>query len=210
MGSRTLIVFAKAPKVGRVKSRLARDIGYLGATLWYRRQLAGLLRELGDDRRWRCHLFVSPRTAVRAWPWPSGWRIHGQADGDLGQRMLAALRRFGTGQAVLIGSDIPGIGRRQVADAFKALGRNKAVFGPAEDGGYWLVGFAPGYRADPFRRVRWSSAHALADTLAGFRPGTRIGLLQVLRDVDEAADLDRLPPPLSPSGRTARAPGAAA
>jgi hypothetical protein len=88
-----------------------------------------------------------------------------------------------------VGSDIPGVRAADVAAAFRALdGRADAVFGPAEDGGYWLVGLGPRRPRDPFRGVRWSGPHALADTLANCR-GRRVALLRRLRDVDDAADL---------------------
>ena len=94
-------------------------------------------------------------------------------------------------RAVLVGCDIPGLGRADIAAAFKALGRADAVFGPAEDGGYWLVGLGPRRPPAPFAGVRWSTEHALADTLANCR-GHRVALLRRLRDVDTAADLAAL------------------
>jgi len=75
-----------------------------------------------------------------------------------------------------------------VADAFRALGRANAVFGPAEDGGYWLVGLGPRRPAHPFAAVRWSSPNALEDTLANFA-GHRVCRLRTLSDVDTANDL---------------------
>jgi glycosyltransferase A (GT-A) superfamily protein (DUF2064 family) len=68
------------------------------------------------------------------------------------------------------------------------------VFGPAEDGGYWLVGLGPRRPARPFAAVRWSTAHALADTRRNFH-GRRIALLRSLSDVDTAADWASLPTP---------------
>jgi glycosyltransferase A (GT-A) superfamily protein (DUF2064 family) len=94
-------------------------------------------------------------------------------------------------RAVLVGSDIPGLARADIAAAFRALGRAQAVFGPAEDGGYWLVGLGPRRPSRPFAAVRWSGPHALGDTLANFA-GRRIALLRRLRDVDTAADLAAL------------------
>ena len=91
-------------------------------------------------------------------------------------------------RVVLVGSDIPGLARSDIAAAFRALGRAQAVFGPAEDGGYWLVGLGPRRPLRPFGVVRWSTAHALADTLANFH-GRRVALLRRLRDVDTAEDL---------------------
>jgi hypothetical protein len=96
------------------------------------------------------------------------------------------------GPAVLIGGDIPAVGPRHIAAAFEALGRAEAVFGPAADGGFWLVGFARrGRRLDPFTGVRWSSAHALADTLARLPKDARVALAETLEDVDDAASYAR-------------------
>lgn len=190
MPRRTLIVFAKAPRFGLVKSRLGRDIGIPAATFWYRHTLSDTLRRLGRPERWNCMLYAAPHHA-RFWSWPGPWRYRPQAGGDLGHRMLSALRRHRTGPTVLIGSDIPGIGPGHIEDAFRALGDHDAVFGPSEDGGYWLVGFSPLYRGDPFRNVRWSSETALEDTIAGFAPGTRIARIREMRDVDRGADLLR-------------------
>jgi glycosyltransferase A (GT-A) superfamily protein (DUF2064 family) len=100
--------------------------------------------------------------------------------------MQHAMRPFR--RAVLVGSDIPGLARADIAAAFRALGRAQAVFGPSEDGGYWLVGLGPRRPSRPFARVRWSTEHALADTLANFH-GRRVALLRRLRDVDTVEDL---------------------
>jgi glycosyltransferase A (GT-A) superfamily protein (DUF2064 family) len=118
--------------------------------------------------------------------WPAAAPRQPQGQGDLGARMLRALSRHR--RAVLVGCDIPALSRDDLAAAFRALGRADAVFGPAEDGGYWLVGLGPRRPAHPFAKVRWSTRHALTDTLANFA-GRRIALLRTLRDVDTAKDL---------------------
>jgi rSAM/selenodomain-associated transferase 1 len=181
----TLIIFARAPRLGTVKRRLARGIGALAALRFYRGQVRRLLREVGRDRRWRTVLAVTP-DRVR---WPAGPPMLPQGGGDLGQRMGRALARHR--RAVLVGCDIPDLGRADIAAAFRALGHAQAVFGPAEDGGYWLVGFGPRRPPAPFAAVRWSTEHALADTLGNCR-GHRVALLRRLRDVDTAADLAAL------------------
>jgi glycosyltransferase A (GT-A) superfamily protein (DUF2064 family) len=112
-----------------------------------------------------------------------------QVSGDLGRRMEKALAPFP--RAILIGSDIPGLGPADIAAGFRALGRADAVFGPALDGGYWLVGFGPRRPHRPFAKVRWSGPHALADTLANFQ-GYQVALLPPKRDVDSAEDLTAL------------------
>lgn len=184
----TTIIFARAPRLGTVKQRLARGIGALAALRFYRGQLAGLCRSLGRDRRWRTVLAVTPDRARARWPVPLPRLPQGR--GNLGERMSRALSRHR--RAVLVGCDIPALEPADIAAAFRALGRAQAVFGPAEDGGYWLVGFGPRRPARPFAGVRWSGPHALADTLANCR-GRPVALLRRLRDVDTAEDLAALP-----------------
>lgn len=179
----TVIVFARAPRLGAVKRRLARGIGAMAALHFYRAQLAATLRD-AHDPRWRLELAATPDHARTRWPAPAPRQPQGR--GDLGARMLRALSRHR--RAVLVGCDIPGLSRDDLAAAFRALGRADAVFGPAKDGGYWLVGLGPRRPAHPFARVRWSTRHALADTLANFA-GRRVAFLRCLRDVDTAADL---------------------
>ncbi|HEY0837706.1 MAG TPA: DUF2064 domain-containing protein, partial [Azospirillum sp.] len=113
--------------------------------------------------------------------------------GDLGARMVRPLRALPPGPVVVVGSDIPDLDAPHVARAFRALGRHAFVFGPAGDGGYWLVGARRSRRvpAGLFRDVRWSTEHALADTLAGLTPGSSIGFVDVLDDVDDAAAYKR-------------------
>jgi len=183
----------KEPRPGRVKTRLARDLGTVGAAWWFRHQVHGLLRRVNDPR-WQTVLAVAPDAeglASRAWPgglprWPQG-------AGDLGDRMGRLLRSAPPGPACVIGADIPGITRARVAEAFRALGSADAVLGPALDGGYWLVGLKRVKAPPPglFAGVRWSSAHALADTEATL-PGHRIVHVASLRDVDTAEDLARI------------------
>lgn len=184
-----LVVFAKAPRLGRVKSRLARDVGAVAAWGFYRQTLAAVTRRLAGRGRWRAWLAVTPDIwAAGRGPWPAGWDVLAQGAGDLGQRMDRVMRGLPPGPVVLVGTDIPGLSRRHVEDAFAALGRHDAVFGPAPDGGYWLVGL----RRRPhmprlFRDVRWSTEHALADTLANLGPGQTAARLDTLEDVDDGA-----------------------
>ena len=209
MANRTLIIFAKTPRQGLVKSRLAQDIGAAAATRWYRQNLAATLRRLGLTKRWNCHIVATPHHAAE-WHWPKPWKFSHQARGDLGQRMFKALQSARKGHTLLIGSDIPGIGPAQIAAAFKLLARNHAVFGPSADGGYWLVGFSPLYCGNPFTHVRWSSRWTLEDSLRGFRPGTRVGFAAEMQDVDDASDLSTVTKAVRRSVQTAHARGDAA
>ena len=182
----------KEPRPGRVKTRLGRDIGMVGAAWWFRHQTRSLIRRLRDPR-WQIVLAVSPdREGLSSRIWPADLPRAAQGRGDLGDRMGRMLRGMPAGPVCLIGADIPGITRGHIARGFATLGQAQMVFGPAPDGGYWLVG-AQRYGALPlslFRNVRWSTEHALADTLASV-PGCRVALLDELRDVDRVTDLPR-------------------
>lgn len=184
----TVVVFARAPRLGAVKRRLARDAGARAALRFHVTTLTRLVRALTADRRFRTVLTVTPdRAFVRL---PVRVERMAQGTGDLGVRMHRAFRHFTRGRVVLIGSDIPYAGTDDALAALRALGSARAAFGPAADGGYWLVAMGPLRPAHPFAAVRWSSEHALADTLANFGR-RRVALLRTLHDVDTVADLPR-------------------
>lgn len=191
---RHLVLFVKQPRMGRVKTRLAREVGAVAATGFYRTALARLTRRLAADPRWRTWLWVTPDTAVGdAWPVPSEVSVVGQGAGGLGPRMARVFHVLPPGEAVIVGADIPGVRAHHVMRAFRALGGHDAVFGPARDGGYWLVGMKRRPRVPPlFEGVRWSSPHALADSVRGLPEGFRTATIDQLEDVDDAAALARL------------------
>lgn len=187
---RRLVVMVKEPRPGRVKTRLGRDIGMVAAAWWFRWQTDRLLRRLRDPR-WELILAVSPdRAGLQSRIWPPDLARIPQGVGDLGDRMGRILRCLPPGPAAIIGADIPGIRRQHIAKAFEALGAHDAVFGPAPDGGYWLVGLRRGGRipAGLFREVRWSGPHALADSVRSLGHA-RIAMIETLRDVDTVDDL---------------------
>ena len=187
--SRHLVIFARRPRLGVGKRRLAADIGDLAAWRFQRAALASLRRELAKDPRWTLWLAVTPD---RPSAWTGATPAIGQGRGDLGQRLTHVLRGLPPGPIVILGSDAPQVRRSDVARAFMALGANDAVFGPAVDGGYWLVGLSRRQRQrPPFAAVRWSSQHALADTVANL-PAAKIRYLRRLEDVDDGASLARL------------------
>jgi rSAM/selenodomain-associated transferase 1 len=189
MQRQTVIVFLKAPRIGQVKTRLARAIGDVAALRFHRETAARLIRALARDRRWRVMLALSPRGALRHRdvPGPALRRVD-QGQGDLGRRMARALRLAGR-PAVLVGTDIPDLSPAIVAQAFRALRSHDVVLGPAEDGGYWLVGVNDPALAR-FDGVRWSTRHALADTRAKLA-NRRVALLAPLADIDTPQDYRR-------------------
>lgn len=195
---RHLVVMVREPRLGAVKRRLARDIGPLAAWRFYRLTTMRLLRQVACDRRWRTWLAVTPdRTARRSaaaifsLPARISPPIVPQGRGDLGARMSRLLHDLPPGPVVIVGSDIPTLGAAQIARAFAALGDHDWVFGPAHDGGYWLIGARRRMlRRSALTHVRWSSEHALADTLASLGPA-RVALLETLADIDDGADFAR-------------------
>lgn len=189
--TRQLVVMAKAPRMGRVKTRLAKGIGHVEAMRFYRHASLDLLRRVGDDPRWQTVLALSPdRSVHEQGNWPAHLPRVAQGPGDLGQRMGRLMRDLPPGPVVIVGCDIPGIDVRHIAQAFDALGRVDTVFGPAEDGGYWLVGMRRRPRTiEIFQHVRWSTEYALVDTLANVaRSSLGHAMLDRLSDIDTAED----------------------
>jgi rSAM/selenodomain-associated transferase 1 len=183
---RTLCIMAKAPMMGLVKTRLARQIGSAAAVTAYRTMLLQSLRRLGRDRRWRIVLAIAPDMLAASPALPPGFTRVGQGTGDLGarmQRVVSVLRTHGP--VLVIGSDIPGVAPWHVARAFRALEAHDAVLGPAPDGGYWAIGFGRRRALTPFAQVRWSTPHARADTLANLKHA-RVALVDELSDIDTA------------------------
>jgi hypothetical protein len=176
---------------GRAKTRLAAALGVATALLFARVSTATLLRRVARDARWHTTVAVAPDSGRRSRVWPYGLALEPQGGGDLGRRMQRIFDRAGPGPVVIVGTDVPQVTRADVAAAFRLLGRCDAVFGPADDGGYWLVGLRRRPRVlRPFGGVRWSSPHALADTLANLR-GRPIARVAALSDVDTPADFVR-------------------
>jgi glycosyltransferase A (GT-A) superfamily protein (DUF2064 family) len=150
--------------------------------------LRTLLLRLSGDPRWRTWLAVTPDGSG---PWPPHIGIRRQGKGDLGQRMTRVVKHMPPGPVIIVGTDSPRLRADHVAHAFGVLGKYDAVFGPATDGGFWMVGLRRRPRfINPFRAVRWSSEHALEDTLANLKCHS-VAILDRLDDVDDVEDLAR-------------------
>ena len=188
-----LVIMVKEPRPGRVKTRLGRDLGLTASAWWFRHQTRALLRRI-EDPRWDTLLAVSPDIeGMNSRIWPAHLPRVAQGRGDLGDRMARLLRGLPIGPVCIIGADIPGITRARINEAFDALGRSEAVFGPAPDGGYWLIGMkrvkppAP----DILQNVRWSSEHALSDSARSLGD-VSFAYVATLQDVDTMEDLRRV------------------
>jgi rSAM/selenodomain-associated transferase 1 len=187
---RRLLVLAKEPVAGRVKTRLAARLGDEAAARLYEAFLSDLAEELTSPGEWEsilAHADGAAGPALRRLFGPE-WSLAPQGGGDLGERLARAFEGVGDGAAVVVvGSDAPTLSRADVRRAFAELERGaQVVLAPSPDGGYSLVGMAGMARPEAvFIGVRWSTEHALHDTLEGAR---RSGL--VTRVIDEVADVD--------------------
>lgn len=192
-GERALVVMARYPEVGQVKTRLARTCGPQAATALYRAFIDDLDARFADDSRrliWAYHPADRPFANVI----PSGARCIAQQGADLGARMhacFAALRDAGFDSVVMIGADVPHVRSAWIAEAEMRLEDVDVVLGPSRDGGYYLVAMRTPH--DIFTDVTMSTPTVLADTRHRIATlGLRMHLLPVSFDVDDAGDLSRL------------------
>ena len=196
-----IVLFAKEPTPGRVKTRLIPTLGAEGAARLARRLLATTLREAVASGL-PVELCGDPD--ARFWgPTSLGIALSAQGEGDLGARLTrAAARTIAGGENVLlIGADCPGLVSSHLRDAAAALDRHDAVIHPAEDGGYALLGLR---RSDPslFDRIAWSGPEVATQTCARIGAlGWSLAIHDTLRDIDQPADLAALPEPLQPMAR---------
>jgi uncharacterized protein len=198
MTSPALLVFAKEPVAGRVKTRLAATIGVEAAARVYRDLLATTLAHAHAAWRSRIVDHIELWCAsdgdiafLRGIGTAFGAARYMQAGNDLGERMTHAMRDAftRTPSLLLVGSDCPLLEPARLAEAAASLREHEAVLTPAEDGGYVLVGAR---RELPFAHVRWSTPYALADTTHAFtQAGVRFAVLAPVWDVDDAAGLAR-------------------
>jgi rSAM/selenodomain-associated transferase 2/rSAM/selenodomain-associated transferase 1 len=196
-----LIVFTRYPRPGRTKTRLIPYLGRRKAAELQKRmaeQLMGRIYKLAWQKPLAVEIrFVGgSRRAMRRWL-GANWEYRPQPRGSLGRRMytcLAEAFNAGADAAVLIGSDIPGISAQTLVAAFETLQGRDVVLGPAQDGGYYLIGMNAHTLRKSGRRlfsgIRWGSTEVSGQTLAAARHlGLSVGRLDPLCDVDRPGDL---------------------
>lgn len=187
-----LVIMVKAPEAGRVKTRLARDIGTVLATAFFRANLTATIERLAADKRWHTILSIAPDRACASAMLPCRGDRMPQGGGDLGVRLARLVANAPGGPIVIIGADIPAIAPSDIWAAFQTLRGADVLFGPSADGGYWLIGLSCRARTRRiFDNVRWSTAFALADTRANLA-GRTIREIRAMDDVDDGDDFERL------------------
>ncbi|HYW16798.1 MAG TPA: TIGR04282 family arsenosugar biosynthesis glycosyltransferase [Allosphingosinicella sp.] len=183
-----IVIFAKAPVAGRVKTRLIPALGAEGA--------AALAREMLDstlDEALATGLAVElcgEPDAAQWQPARPGLALTAQGEGALGDRLaLAAARVLGEERILLIGADCPELGRRRLQASAEALGDHDAVIHPAHDGGYALLGLRR-FDRSIFEGIDWSTPVVAVQTVARIEAlGWSLHVSDTLRDVDEPGDL---------------------
>jgi rSAM/selenodomain-associated transferase 1 len=194
MNAVRIVVFAKAPVPGRVKTRLIPALGEAGAAQLAERMLEQALQQALAAAVGPVELCMSPAPDAPEWagiPLPAGIGTSDQGEGDLGARMArAAQRATGRGEAVLLtGTDCPELTAERLRVAAARLAGHDAVLHRAEDGGYPLLGLRA-FDAGLFQNMPWSTP-AVADlTLQRLADlGWTVWVGDTLRDIDEPADL---------------------
>jgi len=195
-----VIVFARVPLPGKVKTRLIDTLGPAGAATLYQALLWHTLAQVEQCSEITPYLFAD---SVEGQTWFSArlaprWQCMAQCEGPLGERMHAALSMTLAvhARAVLIGSDIVDVSAARLGAALMSLATCDAVIGPAADGGYWLIGLTAPCAA-LFTGVAWGSEVVLAQTVHRLNDaGLRWSELPLGHDVDTPRDLARHTPRL--------------
>jgi len=187
-----VVVFGREPVVGRVKTRLAVEIGFEAAARVYRVLLGHTVEQAVAGGAVHAVLSLSDHPSD-GWSPANHIAVEIQPEGSLGDRLAATFRRRfdeGFDRVVVVGSDCARLSSACLAAGLEALRDRPVVLGPADDGGYWLVGQRrPG--VDLFSGIPWSSAGTLAATRRRLRRlGSAWSELHRLRDIDDRSDLE--------------------
>ncbi len=187
-----IYIFAKPPRIGLAKTRLAEG---LNSSVSARRIATALqAKTVREALRgpWETVLYTAPDKELDnslGGIWPVHLERRSQGPGDLGDRLSKGLREAKPGPVLFIGSDAPEVSTALLRQAVRSLSRHDAVFGPTRDGGFWLFGINKSARTpSPFHGVRWSSPHAMEDVWANLPDEAKIGVLPELIDIDDADD----------------------
>ncbi len=204
---RAILLFLKHPEPGRVKTRLAVTLGTAEAAAIYRRLVAEVCRQMPSEGESILVFFDPPERQQEVESWLGvllphrQCHFHPQTEGDLGTRLERAFATaFAAGyeRVAVVGSDCIEITPGIFAETWQALAKSDVVLGPAEDGGYYLLGLkAPA--PELFRGIAWSSNAVLSQTLERSRlAGLHVSLLPELCDVDTEDDWWRAQSRLKP------------
>lgn len=185
-----LIVFVKNNKLGKVKTRLASTVGNEVAFDVYN-HLVEITENVTNQIAVGKRIYFSDAIIEEKWPKTAKYVQKGD---DLGEKMHNSIEKGffdGFSNIILIGSDLPDISTQIIQKGFDELTKNEVVFGPAEDGGYYLVGMTKKHYSI-FKNKTWSTDNLLEITLSELKEkGVSFSLLEKLNDIDTIEDLKR-------------------
>ncbi|MGB7292958.1 MAG: TIGR04282 family arsenosugar biosynthesis glycosyltransferase [Thermodesulfobacteriota bacterium] len=190
-----LLIFVKYPESGKVKTRLAKNIGSESAALLYRKMAESIIYDLSKLADYRKIIFFDPperRNDVMRWLKFNGLSFIAQEGDSLGEKMSNAFSHafsLGADKAVVIGTDCPQITTQTIVKAFEKLETSEVVIGPSYDGGYYLLGLKS-LIPEVFHGIDWSTNIVFDQTMKRLRHnGINSECLEMLRDVDTVEDL---------------------
>jgi hypothetical protein len=191
----TLIVFVKFPEPGKVKTRIARELGAERAAEIYEQMAKSVIANVSLSDTYGTVIYFDPperEKDVRAWLGTGNSSYEPQSGGTIGDRMSDAFERVfssGAEKAVLIGTDVPDIYAHTVTAAFDLLRETDVVIGPASDGGYYLIGLK-NFEPYLFSGIEWGTTLVLEQTLDRIKKKD-LGYKQLdtLKDVDTVDDI---------------------
>lgn len=191
MHASVCIVMCKAPELGKVKTRLAAEIGNAQALRVYE-ALLRITLQASTSSTWETVLAVDGDHSRMP---EHRHRTIAQRGDELGIRICNAINDVGNYERiVVIGADAPRVTHRHIARAFHGLDTHDVVLGPATDGGYWLIGMQQ-LHPDLFADIPWSTDRVLTRTRERCKQHARtVALLETLSDIDVREDLERLMP----------------
>lgn len=188
-----LIVFVKAPVPGQCKTRLTPLLGEHKACEFYKSMVNNCLEEISDLSNVTISIHAYPDLAnpfIQKTSHHYGFDMQVQQGNDLGERMFLAMQQAlkASSHVVLIGTDCPSMSKRYIECAFNALHQHDIVFGPADDGGYVLLG-ANKITAEIFNNISWSTDQVLQQSISQTDElNYKIKLLDTLQDIDTPED----------------------
>ncbi len=190
-------LLARYPEAGKVKTRLALDMGAEGAARVYKiiaeRVFSNTFPDSESDFG-RMIFYSPPGDKGRFESWVPGLELLPQRGKDIGEIMRNALQDLfdlGASKAVITGVDIHGLSRTIISEAFLKLEHADVVIGPAEDGGYYLIGLKAAY-PEIFQGISWSTGNVFIETVRAIeKMGLRYLTVKTLSDVDRIEDIIR-------------------
>lgn len=196
MISETLIIFTRYPEPGKTKTRLIPCLGAEGAANLQRQMTETTVKigkQLNCDRPLEILIYFAggQEDLMKTWL-GEDLNYKAQRNGDLGQRMESAFQQAfndAKERVVMIGIDCPQLNSKILDQAFEALLERDLILGPAEDGGYYLIGLNCPY-PQLFKRINWGTNRVLSQTQAiAYQLGLKVDYLPILKDIDRPEDL---------------------